>query len=84
MAADLKKLETSLGSGNYRRIARMTGIDTIHVSRVLRGLREPSFDVAAIIAEAAGVSLDELKEYTYQFRTPRTAAPRYDDADSGF
>lgn len=62
-----------LGPGNFSRIARRAGLDNIYVGRVCKGLREPSFDVARMIAEAAGVTLDELWEHTAQFRQVRTA-----------
>lgn len=57
-----------LGNGNYGRISRRTGLTKQHVSRVLRGLREPTLDVAALIAREAGVTLDELYEHTMKFR----------------
>lgn len=69
-----------LGPGNFKRISRMTGISCHHVSRVCRGLREPSFDVACIIAEAAGVTLEQFKNHTHGIRTPRVAQPEYEDA----
>lgn len=57
-----------LSAGNFGRIARRTGFTEQHISRVCRGLREPSFDVAAVIAEAAGVTLDQLHAHTMKFR----------------
>lgn len=65
-----------LGPGNFGRIARRTGIDKQHVSRSCQGLREPSLDVAGLIAEAAGVSLDEFWAHTKRFRQVRVAKPR--------
>jgi Helix-turn-helix. len=65
--------EQRLGPGNFGRIARRTGISKNHVSRVLRGLREPSFDVAADIASAAGVTMETLHEWTLRFRKRRIA-----------
>ncbi len=67
----VETLATRLGPGNFNRIARRSGVSKYHVSRVLRGLREPSFDVAADIALAAGVSLDELHKWTIKFRPRR-------------
>ena len=57
-----------LSAGQFGRIARRTGLTKQHVSRVCRGLREPTFDVAKVIAEAAGVTLDELHAHTMRFR----------------
>lgn len=70
-----------LGMGNFGRIAKRTGFTKQHVSRVLRGLREPSFDVAAVIARAAGVTLDELHAHTLQFRIPKFRPRRVDELD---
>lgn len=65
-----------LGPGNFGRIARRTGIDKQHVSRSCQGLREPSLDVAGLISQAAGVSLDEFWEHTKRFRKARAPRPR--------
>lgn len=56
-------VESRLGQGNYRRIAAVSGLTPQHVGRVLRGIRGASFHVAARIADAADVSLDELHRY---------------------
>lgn len=63
-----------LGPGNFNRIARRAGVDRAHVSRILRGIREPSFDVAADIAAAAGVSMEVLHQWTLRFRKRRVPA----------
>lgn len=52
-----------LEPGNYRSIARGAGLTPQHVSRVLRGMKGTSLHVAARIAEAAGVTLDELHAF---------------------
>lgn len=59
---------TRLSPGNFGRLARRTGFTKNHISRVLRGIRKPTFDAAAIIAREAGVTLEELHEWTLQFR----------------
>lgn len=56
-------ISTALGRGNYRSIARRAGLSVQHVSRTLRGERGASFHVAARIAKAAGVTLDEMHRY---------------------
>lgn len=57
------QLDSLLGPGNYGRIARLSGTSPEHVSRVCRGLRGTSLIAAHRIAEAAGVTLDELYRY---------------------
>jgi len=66
------EVTTRLSPGNFGRIARRANISKYHVSRVLRGLREPSFDMAADIAESAGVTMEVLHRWTLQFRVRRT------------
>jgi transcriptional regulator with XRE-family HTH domain len=53
----------AIGPGNYHRLARATGYTPQHVSRVLRGKVGASFVAANRIANAAGVTLDELYAY---------------------
>lgn len=55
-----RKALLSPGNGNYLRIADKAGVTPGHVSRVLRGSKGASLHVAARIARAAGVTLDEL------------------------
>lgn len=59
------ELDILLGSGNYSDIARdaKPTLSVSHVSRVLRGLSKPSLDVARRIANAAGVTLDDLQPW---------------------
>lgn len=57
------KLEALLGVGNYRRIARASGFTNVWVRRVLGLGSNCSFYAAAQIADAAGVTLDELRIY---------------------
>jgi len=60
-----KKTRThpKLGQGNFHAIARRAQVNPAHVSRVLRGKRGASFDMASRIAAAADVSLDELNKH---------------------
>jgi hypothetical protein len=64
-------LGARLGPGNFGRISRRAGVSKFHVSRFLKGTRGASFDVAGDIAEAAGVSLDELREWLTPSRSGR-------------
>lgn len=73
------EVTTRLSPGNFGRIARRAHITKNHVSRVLRGLREPSFDMAADIAESAGVSMETLHQWTLQYRIRRKPAVGLDD-----
>lgn len=52
-----------LSPGNFSRIARGAGYRQQHVSRLLRGLSGCSFDAAIKIAQVAGVTMDELRDY---------------------
>lgn len=58
------RLEALLGWGNYRRIAKASGFSPMHISNVLRRGKNCSFWAAAQIADAAGVTMDELRIYT--------------------
>lgn len=63
-----REVEKALGPGNYRPIARRSGLDPRSVSRVLRGLtgrgqRTITLETATKICLAAGVTLDEMREY---------------------
>lgn len=64
----MESISRRLGPGNFGRLARRTNLDMRHVSRVCRGLREPSLDVAKRIADAAGVTLDEFYDHTFPLR----------------
>lgn len=55
--------EQKLGRGNYSKIARRAHLHPAHVGRILKGYRGTSLFVAARIAQAASVTLDELYEY---------------------
>jgi transcriptional regulator with XRE-family HTH domain len=55
-----------LGPGNYHYLSRTTRLSRSHLTRVLRGkvgTEGVSLDAAARIADAAGVTLDELRAY---------------------
>ncbi len=58
--SDLDTLDTLLGSGNYKRIARLTGLSRQHVGRVLNGRGRPSIRTASAISTAVGVDIDVL------------------------
>lgn len=49
-----------LEPGNYRRICRGAGVTPQHIARVVTGRKGASLHVAKRIADAAGVTLDEL------------------------
>lgn len=57
------ELSSSLGPGNFFRLARASGISRSHVSRILRGVASPSFSTAMRLAQAAGVTGDVLHAY---------------------
>lgn len=59
----LETLEVLLGPGNYKPIARKTGISSTHISRVLRGKVGITFKYANKIADAVGVTVDDLRRY---------------------
>lgn len=72
----LDDLHTRLGSGSYRELARRTGLNRSYIARILQGKASgsgratqqrkatgPSFEVMSRLADAAGVSLDELRYY---------------------
>jgi hypothetical protein len=57
-----------LNTGNYRRISRATKFTPQHVGRVLKGTKGTTLDGAALIAVAAGVTIDELHAYVVRAR----------------
>lgn len=64
----IRELRTRLGTGNYSELARRTGLTPQHVSRVLRGVSGISFWTATRIADAAGVSMNDLRVFIAPFR----------------
>lgn len=67
-----REVGKALGPGNYRPIARRSGLDPRSVSRVLRGLtgrgqRTITLETATKICLAAGVTLDEMREYIEEY-----------------
>ena len=58
-----RELAARLGPGNYKPLARATGLSPSHVSRVLRGLANPTSDALALIAKAADVDLGILMTF---------------------
>lgn len=78
-----ESITTRLGPGNYRRIARRAGLSAFHTSRVLRGIRGCSFDIGCDIAEAAGVTVDQLRDHLKPTRSTRpTRKIKRDDVDA--
>jgi hypothetical protein len=82
-----ENIAVRLGPGNYRRIALRAGLSNFHVSRVLRGSRGCSFDIACRIADAAGVTMDDLRRWVAptasQRRTRKTRMDiEREDADA--
>ncbi len=61
--ARFRKINRTLGPGNYHRISRATGVTPQHVSRFLRGMRGATFDTAVAIADSAEVGLDDVRFY---------------------
>ena len=47
---------------NRSEIARATGTDLAHVSRIFSGQRKPSFMLACKIAQHLGITLDALEK----------------------
>lgn len=61
---NIRDLRNALGPGNYHAIARNAGMTPQHVSRILRRRHGTSLEIAAKVAKAAGVTLDDLYTYT--------------------
>jgi len=62
-----------LGKINATAVAKVTGFTRTHVARVVRGLNHTTLDGAAVIARAAGVTLDELQAHIEHCRAERDA-----------
>jgi len=45
---------------SYSEISRKTGVSVSHISRVMRGIRMPSLNVASKIALALGINISTL------------------------
>ena len=67
-----RKLDERLGPGNYKPLARATGLSPSHVSRVLRGLANPTSDTLAMIAHAAAVDIGILMTFIQSKRQATT------------
>lgn len=70
-ALNTDQLAARLGPGNFGRISRRAGVSKFHVARFLKGYRGASFDIAGDIAEAADVSLDDLRRWLAPTRPGR-------------
>jgi transcriptional regulator with XRE-family HTH domain len=57
---------------SQRRLARVTGIDTASISRLACGHIAPTWATAVAIADAAGISLDLLRDQ----KPPLTLGPQ--------
>lgn len=66
---------------SMRQVSAMVGISNPYLSQIERGLRAPSEAVAAGIATALGVGVDEL--YEQDRGTPGTADARTADPEAG-
>ena len=56
----LALVQSKVAASNKTHIAKEMGLSRSYVSRVLNGRKEPSFPVAARLAEELGITLDEL------------------------
>lgn len=56
---------------NRSELARATGIDVAHISRIFSGKANPSLALAVRIAEHLEISLDELSGALSQCKPPR-------------
>lgn len=65
-----------LAPGNYRRIARTIEMAPQHVSRFLRGKAGSKWETACAIADAAGVSMDDLRRHVTEARKQEEAAAK--------
>lgn len=72
------RLHPKLAEGCYRHIARATGIDRTHVSRVLRGQVGVSWKFATAIATTMGVSLQQLQSHIVAMRNAAALNPPTD------
>lgn len=57
---NLKRKGNMLNPLSYTNIAKTTGLSISHVSRVMRGETEPSLRTLRLIAQARGITADEL------------------------
>ncbi len=70
--ADLQRLTELLGPGNYGVLARKSGYDRSHVRKVLSGKVNCTLDFACVIADFAGVSLDDFRSYIVSHKLKRS------------
>lgn len=63
MSTVAESLESKLGPGSYYGLAKDIGRDRSYVMRILRGRVEGTPKVLFDIADAAGVSMDELRAW---------------------
>ena len=64
-------LSDVLGPGNFRSIARRSGISRGHVSNVLRGKARPSVDILDRISAATSIPYDDIRRYIKDYDESR-------------
>ena len=57
---DIKDIKIS--EVNRSQVARTTGTDLAHISRIFNGKATPSLDLAKRIADSLGITVDQLIE----------------------
>lgn len=70
--AELQRLSKLLGPGNYGVLARKSGYDRSHVRKVLSGKVNCTLDFACVIADFAGVTLDDFRSYIVSHKLKRS------------
>lgn len=60
LSMSLALVQHKVLKANRTHVAREVGVTRKHVSEVLGGKKEPSFPLAAKLAEEIGITLDEL------------------------
>ena len=61
-----RRINKTLGPGNYKRIGRDVEVSPQHVSRFLRGIKGATFNMACAIADSASVKVDDMRWFIEQ------------------
>lgn len=61
-------------TGNYSLLAKAIGMTRVHISRVLKGIVQPSHSTLRKLSEATGISLDEISKFILEQSSNREAA----------
>lgn len=61
-------------TGNFSLLAKAIGMTRVHVSRVLKGIVQPSHSTLRKLSEATGISLDEISKFILEQSSNREAA----------